>query len=513
MRTYKPRDLGGIVAPVCDHGGDVYIAMNRYYGLRGGGRRLAGLNALWLDFDIYNVPALAALPRHEAAKRIGETISRASLPPPSFILDSGRGFYCIWLLAGIVPAAIERWSAVERALTDWAQPLGADPKCIDAARVLRLPGSWHQRADRQVCVIAGMGDRYDFDTLADCIWRATGRPVRADLEGRKLRKGRTKAAIAPGSKPARLRGLSRAGFFRQVIHDLETLRLHWGGWIPQGLRIQWLHLWTTAMTWICNMPDLAEHVVSKAADVAPGLSEAEVRRTMGTTLNRGNAARMGQRGRDGQDLRYNYSGARLAELLHVDRQLAEALGLSQVIPRSLREDRARTRRIERRRAKDIMLRHDWLVRNSLSRDRPWEAEGISRATWYRRQRARRLSRHLARLRVLLAGVSLPSAIGETGPVLEYGGVAQPSTPACSAQKPTQSPKPKTRRQPPDRSDGEAIGSTFSRNCAQLPSRRNDVCFPSALTGGTYGRDISAAMIKCGTATQHCRFACAFCGTR
>lgn len=451
--TYRPADLSVIAGPASDHGDGVYIAMNRYHGPRGGGRPLAGLNALWLDLDIYNMPALTGLPRQEVVARIAEAVARANLPAPSFLVDSGRGFYCIWLLAGIVPAAITRWSAVQRTLVEWGAPLGADPKCVDAPRVLRLPGSWHHEADRQVHVVAGTGERHVFDALADRICRATGRPVRADLEARKLRKRRSAPASSSGSRPACPRGLSRIAFHRQVLGDLETLQRHWGGRIPAGLRTQWLHLWTTAMTWVSNDPDLAESVVAMAAAAAPGLSETEVRRTMRTTLKRGDLARMGQRGSDGRDPRYDYCGARLAELLNVDRQISEALGLSQIIPRCLRKDRARSRRVERRRAEGIMSRQDWLAKNSLSRNRPWEAEGISRATWYRRQADLRERRRRARFKILLASASLPAAVRETGPVSLYGGVAQPGTLAYPANKPIQYPKP---RKPQDRRDPKKI---------------------------------------------------------
>jgi hypothetical protein len=53
----------------------------------------------------------------------------------------------------------------------------------------------------------------------------------------------------------------------------------------------------------------------------------------------------------------------------------------------------RKRRLERerqnkeRRAAGAMLRAEYEA-NSLSRTRPWDAEGISRATWYRRRAAR-----------------------------------------------------------------------------------------------------------------------------
>jgi hypothetical protein len=48
------------------------------------------------------------------------------------------------------------------------------------------------------------------------------------------------------------------------------------------------------------------------------------------------------------------------------------------------QERNRQRmRIKRRRAGKL-LREEWLAKNNISRAKPWEAEGISRRTWYRR---------------------------------------------------------------------------------------------------------------------------------
>lgn len=51
----------------------------------------------------------------------------------------------------------------------------------------------------------------------------------------------------------------------------------------------------------------------------------------------------------------------------------------------LRKQRDRIRKANERRAKGVIPRKQY-ERQSLSNQRPWEAEGISRATWYRRRR-------------------------------------------------------------------------------------------------------------------------------
>ena len=101
--TWRRDILGGVTATVTEQ--EAYVAMNPYFAPRGGERRLAGINALWLDLDTYRVPSLATLPRHEVPERILSALREAELPSPSMLLDSGRGYYCIWLVSGASPAA------------------------------------------------------------------------------------------------------------------------------------------------------------------------------------------------------------------------------------------------------------------------------------------------------------------------------------------------------------------------------------------------------------------------
>jgi hypothetical protein len=54
--------------------------------------------------------------------------------------------------------------------------------------------------------------------------------------------------------------------------------------------------------------------------------------------------------------------------------------------RDRRKQRGRKYRRLKRAQAGCMTRAAWLEQNSTSRDKPWKAEGISRRTWYRRQR-------------------------------------------------------------------------------------------------------------------------------
>jgi hypothetical protein len=87
---------------------------------------------------------------------------------------------------------------------------------------------------------------------------------------------------------------------------------------------------------------------------------------------------------------------RLRTIAPVDMTLEERADYSRIL--------ANGRRRKKRRLKGMKTRAEYLAANSLSREKPWEAEGVSRKTWYRRR---------TRGDTSLAGIKLTA---ETGPV-------------------------------------------------------------------------------------------------
>ena len=87
------------------------------------------------------------------------------------------------------------------------------------------------------------------------------------------------------------------------------------------------------------------------------------------------------------------TGRTLGERLNLTKDDWERLEVWQLLPAdmndaeiaSYRKERQRKSRERRRRRKGIRPRDEYLA-NSLSQQRPWVAEGISKTTWYRRRR-------------------------------------------------------------------------------------------------------------------------------
>jgi hypothetical protein len=439
-----------------------YVSVNRYAGPRGGRRPISALNCLYADLDVYTRPDLMFLDPGEAEDAIVRRMAALELPEPSMLIDSGRGFYVLWLIDPLPGQAVRRWHAAERCLVELLAPLGADPVCCDAARVLRIPGTINRKADRIVTVVRGDGSRHAFDDLADRIYRAAGRPSRGEIAARRRRR--------PEDKPSDAgRGLPPAARFGAVLRDLERLRLSWGGEAPEGLRNSWLHLVATALGHVLPADQIEAEAWRQAARGAPGLRDTEVRATVKAAVARAEAVVGLFRGVPG-DARLHYSGERMAEILGVDRAMAETLGLEQVVPPDLRHDRNNAARRARRKAGGGRSRAEYLAVSGASRERPWDALGIKRATYYARGLHRKAGEPSK------AAASSASDAGWTGPVSQQGAHRAAGGPERSSRN---RENPALRQTPPSgqpnpENEPTRVAGRPSRGCdlTAVPARRS-----------------------------------------
>lgn len=365
-RTYRPDALPFAASVWLDV--SAYVSLHRYYGPRSGGR-LAALNVLALDLDYRNMPQLRRAKPGQVAFAVKMAARDHDLPLPSIITDTGRGLAVLWLINELPAVAEARWRAAQACLIELFSAYGADRSCSDAARIFRLPETTNLKNGRQVAVVDGTLQRYEFDALADLIYVAAGRPTRVELVTRKGAQRRRNKHRATGA-----RGLAPAARFRQVRADLGALASHWGGQVPEGLRNTWLHLLATCITHQHGTVDVADFVESAAARHCAGLPRSEV----------AGVVRAAERRQSGEQERYYYAGARMAEMLGVSDALARRLKLKQILSEVERARRRLEREASRRRAKGIVPREEYLAAHAISRDKPWEAHGYSRATWYRR---------------------------------------------------------------------------------------------------------------------------------
>jgi hypothetical protein len=141
--------------------------------LRGFGARenLSYTNALWADVDSGEDKAYPG--KREALKAI-ESFS----PPPSIIVDSGGGYHLYWLLTE--PVFFGEWQGEHKGEMDKIEGCNrgirtrlSSDDCWDAARILRIPGTFNLKKSKQRLVrIVKFDDsiRYDLNGLTALLY-------------------------------------------------------------------------------------------------------------------------------------------------------------------------------------------------------------------------------------------------------------------------------------------------------------------------------------------------------
>jgi len=127
---------------------DVYISMNSFKSKKRGVDNVKRLNALYIDIDCYKVSKT----KEQVLYELEQDYFGHSIPVPTFIIDSGRGLYLIWQI-NEGAEALPRWNRVQKYLYEQLKALGADSSALDAARVLRVPGSVNSNNGEKVKII------------------------------------------------------------------------------------------------------------------------------------------------------------------------------------------------------------------------------------------------------------------------------------------------------------------------------------------------------------------------
>lgn len=139
---------------------DVYISQNTFTTKQ---RKLIYLNelkALYIDIDCYSKNL-----SKESVKFFLENDMYGEIPIPNMLVDSGRGLYYIIFLENTYSKDLPKWQTVEKYLFEKLKKFGADNKCLDATRVLRVPNTINSKNNQRVKII----DVYDYNYNLDDI--------------------------------------------------------------------------------------------------------------------------------------------------------------------------------------------------------------------------------------------------------------------------------------------------------------------------------------------------------
>lgn len=349
---------------------------------------LLRIGLMFVDLDTYRVPWATGRTPEEQAAGVIYFCQAEGLPLPSLMIYSGRGLQLKWLLDAPIPRqALPRWNACQRHLVDKLAELGADPAAKDASRVLRLVDTVNTKSGNICRVVhvqeeAGEPARYNFEYLCEMLL-----PVaRWDIEAQQKRRRDRQLTLIPGGRQSNLKGFSGRQLAWDRLEDLRRLADLRGG-VVEGERMQ--HLFWRLNFLLLSGATNASLMYHEASALARELDANWNHRSkeLMTLYSKAKANEAGEtvefNGRKLPPL-YTPRNDTLINLFQItddeQRQLRTILSKDQALER--RRERDRKRDEERRRAAGAIEREAYEA-NSLSKKKPWEALGMSRAKWYR----------------------------------------------------------------------------------------------------------------------------------
>ncbi len=151
---------------------DTYFTVNLFQQRSRKQQDLRWINAVFIDCD-FKDPTMSVIQKVALAKKV--CLKQVGFLP-SIITSSGNGLHLYFLFTSPIKASgLVRWKLVQKEFCDRLQEIHADPKALDASRVLRLPGTLNTKNNTRCSVVYFTRDknnsdivqRYSFDELAD----------------------------------------------------------------------------------------------------------------------------------------------------------------------------------------------------------------------------------------------------------------------------------------------------------------------------------------------------------
>lgn len=351
---------------------------------------LARLGLLFVDIDSYKVEwAKGKAPEQQAASLI-YFCEQEGIPRPSLIIFSGRGLQAKWLFEYSIPRAVLlRWNACQKRLVEALASYGADPAAKDAARVLRLVETVNSKSG-EVCRLVHVeegGDgapiRYNFEYLAEILLPVSRGVIAAKRNAaEEKRKARLTLLNGGNRNTSGLRLLSPRQLAWDRAEDLRSLVAMRGN--LEGQKTLFLH-WTLnflLLSGATNYNQMFYEASALAKEIDPGWGHNKSE--LSTLYSKAKAYSDGERIEFGDKKYpplYTPKNDTLISLFEITDD--EQRQLKTIISTDMAKERHRERDTKRRREGGAVDRQTYET-NSKEQLKPWEAQGISRRTFYRR---------------------------------------------------------------------------------------------------------------------------------
>jgi hypothetical protein len=372
---------------------------------------LAWLTHAFVDLDLYKLPHA---PNPGAAGIMLRLFCRdEGIPEPSLIVFSGRGIYLKWCWSSPIPrAAAGRAVAVNRALVKRLTTWGADPAAVDVSRLLRVVGTTNSKSGERAAILwqaehDGTLLTYDFDSFADEVlpysleqireFRAAAQKRQAEIRILSHEGARRRAQDAADERrKGGVRAFVPEDWHWGVLEDIRILAtLRHGGVVPRGDAAGAVgvdifgHLGARQLARVIPAGKLWPEIQAWARIILPAdyVQGEEFRRHCSTLLANARRAIAGDlvafNGRNATPI-YTYRASTMIERLQITPD--EMRHMTRLIDCDEKRRRDRVATMAARRAAGMPSREKWLAgirEGSLKDTAPWDAVGISRATWFR----------------------------------------------------------------------------------------------------------------------------------
>lgn len=377
-------------------GDDRYMTVNQFYGWRTIDK-LQSLRAMYLDID-----GCADL------DLVLEALRDAALPPPNAAVFSGRGIHLYWLHESMPARVLPVWQRCQDKLIKLMKDIGADPAARDCPRVLRLVGSVNIKNSATAHGVVLDEQKWNFHDLCDAILgkrektvhpseRMTHRPITTATA---VVRDMTTARANRGDRPYKSNIYAR---WYLVYQDLGLIAAHYGrSGVPEGYRHKWLFLTAVALSWFAQPDSVTEELTRRAKIWTPGQSDVEILSALKQPLDRARAASNGvmhEYAGEDVDPRFRYKRKTIFELLKKIIPPELAPKLRAIVSDDTKAEHERERELARA-PRDRVAEGRYKTSRADSREAmaPWDALGISRATYYRQRAAGTLPTYQARTR-------------------------------------------------------------------------------------------------------------------
>ena len=143
---YRPEQLASELSEWL--GENVFFSQNTFFKPQRRIENLKQLRALYVDVDCHQLN----YDPHWVVEKLNLEVFQETVPVPNFIIFSGRGLVCVWLIEPVPYQALPLWKAIQNHFYKHMEYVGADKKSIDSTRVFRVAGSTNSKNGKEVII-------------------------------------------------------------------------------------------------------------------------------------------------------------------------------------------------------------------------------------------------------------------------------------------------------------------------------------------------------------------------